>query len=68
MSGSVIPRLIKKEITIVPIKIEKNISNGRMPYYLLRRIKKVLVIVNKTPIQSLNLKRIFKAIAVPSTS
>ena len=68
MSGSVIPRLIKKVITIVPIKKEKNISNGRMPYYLLRRIKKVLVIVNKTPIQSLNLKRIFKAIAVPSTS
>ena len=68
MSGSVIPRLIKKEITIVPIKIEKNISNGRMPYYLLRRIKKVLVIVNKTPIQSFNPKRIYKAIAVPKTS
>jgi len=68
MSGSVIPRLIKKVITIVPIKKEKNISNGRMPYYLLRRIKKVLVIVNKTPIQSFNPKRIYKAIAVPKTS
>ena len=68
MSGSVIPRLIKKVITIVPIKKEKNISNGRMPYYLLRRIKKVLVIVNKTPIQSFNPKRIYKAMAVPKTS
>jgi len=68
MSGSVIPRLIKKVITIVPIKKEKNISNGRMPYYLLRRIKKVLVIVNKTPIQSFNPKRIYKAIDVPKTS
>ena len=68
MSGSVIPRLIKKVITIVPIKKEKNISNGRMPYYLLRRIKKVQVIVNKTPIQSFNPKRIYKAIAVPKTS
>ena len=62
------PRLIKKQIAIVPIKTAKKISKGRIPYYFPSRIRKVLVIVNITPIQSFILKRIFKAIAVPNTS
>jgi len=39
-----------------------------IPYTLIRRISIVDIMANKTPIQSGNSNRIFKATAVPRTS
>jgi len=59
---------IIKHITIIPIKKAKIASIIVIPPFFINKINKVEVIDNKTPIQSYNLNKIFRAIAVPRTS